>query len=203
MPIKDLITGITRTYGNAVFPFCNFKDRVLELYQKAYRRGFTNPVYGDIAIEKRGDEYTSIIHLYYRLDKEGKVQKFEKEEDYGELEDVPPMIDEVLKRDGKVQIKIENITNLLSARDLSIKRSIRFSDIEGIVDEVANKHELNYSVVTVTLIDELFYTRMILNYTVHGKTKRYQTAYRAVLNYPNDILEQLLDSEDSSVTFEL
>lgn len=203
MPIKDLISGITRTYGNAVFPFCNFKDRVLELYQKAYRKGFTNPVYGDIAIEKRGGEYTSIIHLYYKLDKEGKVQKFEKEEDYGELEDVPPMIDEVLQRDGKVQIKIENITNLLSARDLSIKRSIRFSDIESIVDDVANKHDLNYTSVSVTLIDELFYTRMVLNYTVHGKTKRYQAAYRAILNYPSDILEQLLDSEDSSVSFEL
>ena len=141
--------------------------------------------------------------MYYKLDKEGKVQKFETEEDYGELEDVPPMIDEVLKRDGKVQIKIENITNLLSARDLSIKRSIRFSDIENIVDDVANKHDLNYTSVSVTLIDELFYTRMVLNYTVHGKTKRYQAAYRAILNYPSDILEQLLDSEDSSVSFEL
>lgn len=203
MPLKNIISGITRTYGNAIFPFCNFKDRVLELYQKAYRKGFTNPFYGDIAIEKRGKEYTSIIHLYYKLDKEGKVQKFEIEEDYGELEDVPPMIDEVLKRDGKVQIKIENITNLLSARDLPIKRSIRFSDIESIVDDVANKHDLNYTSVSVTLIDELFYTRMVLNYTVHGKTKRYQAAYRAILNYPSDILEQLLDSEDSSVSFEL
>lgn len=203
MAIRDLITGITRTYGNAVFPFCDFKDRVLELYQTAYRRGFTNPVYGDITLEKRGGEYTTIIHLYYKLAKEGKVQKFEKEEDYGELEDVPPLIDEVLKRDGKVQIKIENITNLLSARDLSIKRSIRFSDIESIVDDVANKHDLTYTSVTVTLIDELFYTRMVLNYTVHGKTKRYQAAYRAILNYPSDILEQLLDSEDSSVSFEL
>lgn len=203
MALKDFISGITRTYENAVFPFCNFKDRVLELYQKAYRKGFTNPVYGDIAIEKRGSEYTSIIHLYYKLDKEGKVQKFETEEDYGELEDVPPMIDEVLKRDGKVQIKIENITNLLSARDLSIKRSIRFSDIESIVDDVADKHDLNYTSVSVTLIDELFYTRMVLNYAVHEKTKRYQAAYRAILNYPNDILEQLLESEDSSVSFEL
>ena len=69
MVLKDLISGISRTYANAVFPFCNFKDRVLELYQKAYRKGFTNPVYGDIAIEKRGSEYTSIIHLYYILDK--------------------------------------------------------------------------------------------------------------------------------------
>ena len=60
-------------------------------------------------------EYTSIIHLYYKLDKEGKVQKFETEEDYGELEDIHPMIADVLKRDGKVQIKIENITNLLSS----------------------------------------------------------------------------------------
>ena len=203
MPLKDLISGITRTYGNAVFPFCNFKDRVLELYQKAYKKGFTNPVYGDIAIEKRGSEYTSIIHLYYKLNKEGKVQKLETEEDYGELEDVPPMIDEVLKRDGKVQIKIENITNLLSARDLSIKRSIRFSDIESIVDDVANKHDLKYTSVSVTLIDELFYTRVVLSYTVHGKTKRYQAAHRAILNYPPDILEQLLDSEDSSVSFEL
>ena len=31
MVLKDLISGISRTYGNAVFPFCNFKDRVLEL----------------------------------------------------------------------------------------------------------------------------------------------------------------------------
>lgn len=203
MTLINLISGITRTYGNAVFPFCNFKDRVLELYQKAYRKGFTNPVYCDIAIEKHGNEYTSIIRLYYKLDKKGKVQKFETEEDYGELEDVPPMIDEVLKRDGKVQIKIENLTNLLSARDLSIKQSIRFSDIESIVDDVANKHYLNYTSVSVTLIDELFYTRMVLNYTVHGKTKRYQSAYRAILNYPSDIWEQLLDSEDSSVSFEL
>lgn len=203
MSLKDLLSGFTRTYGNAVFPFCNFKDRVLELYQKAYRKGFTNPVYGDISIEKRGDEYTSTIHLYYKLNKEGKVQKFETEEDYGELEDVPPIIDDVLKREGKVQIKIENITNLLSARDLSIKRSIKFSDIENIVDDVSNKHGLNYSSVTVTLIDELFYTRMVLIFTVHGKTKRYQAAYRAILKYPDDILEQLLGSEDSSVSFEL
>lgn len=203
MVLKDLISSISRTYGNAVFPFCNFKDRVLELYQKAYRKGFTNPVCGDIAIEKRGSEYTSIIHLYYKLDKEGKVQKFETEEDYGELEDIPPMIADVLKRDGKVQIKIENITNLLSSRDLTIKKSIKFSDIENIVDDVASRHDLTYTSVTVTLIDELFYTRMVLNYTVHGKTKRYQAAYRAILNYPKDILEQLLDSEDSTVSFEL
>lgn len=203
MPLKDFLSGFTRTYGNAVFPFCNFKDRVLELYQKAYKKGFTNPVYGDISIEKRGDGYTSIIHLYYKLNKEGKVQKFETEEDYGELEDVPPIIDDVLKREGKVQIKIENITNLLSARDLSIKRSVKFSDIENVVEHISNKHGLNYSSVNVTLIDELFYTRMVLNYNVHGKTKRYQTAYRAILNYPGDILDQLLNSEDSSVSFEL
>lgn len=203
MSLKDLFSDITRTYGNAVFPFCNFKDRVLELYQKAYRKGFTNPIYGDISIEKCGDEYTSIIHLYFKLNKDGKVQKFETEEAYGEIEDIPPIIKDVLKREGKVQIKIENITNLLSARDLSIKRSIRFSNIEKIVDEVSDKHDLNYSSVTVTLIDELFYTRMVLNYVVHGKVKRYQVAYRAIIDYPSDILEQLLDSEDSSVSFEL
>ena len=203
MPLKDLLSGFTRTYGNAVFPFCNFKDRVLELYQKAYKKGFTNPVYGDISIEKRGDEYTSIIRLYYKLDKDGKLQKFETEEDYGELEDVPPIIDDVLKREGKVQIKIENITNLLSARDLSIRRPIKFSDIENIVVHISDKHELSYSTVNVTLIDELFYTRMVLNFNMHKKTKRYQAAYRAIFDYPGDILEQLLNSEDSSVSFEL
>lgn len=203
MSLKKIISGIARTYENAVFPFCDFKDRVLELYQKAYRKGFTNPVYGDIAIEKNGNEYKSVIRLYYKLDKEDKVQKFETQEDYGELEDVPPMIDKVLKRDGKVQIKIENFTNLLSARDLIVKRSIKFDEIETIANDVANKHELNYSSVSVTLIDELFYTRMILKYTVSGKDKRYQTAYRVIYNYPNDIQEQLLDNEDSSVTFEL
>lgn len=203
MTIKDFLSDITRTYGNAVFPFCNFKDRVLELYQKAYRKGFTNPFYCDIIIEKKDSEYYSIIHLYYKLAKEGKVQKFEKEENYGELEDIPPIIEDVLNRDGKVQIKIENITNLLTARDLTIKHSIKFSDIKKFINELANKYELNYSTATITLVDELFYTRMIISYMVNGNTKRYQTAFRAVLNYPHDILEQLLDSEDSSVTFEL
>lgn len=203
MSLKDIISGITRTYGNAVFPFCNFKDRVLELYQSAYKKGFTNPAYADISIEKQGNEYDSIIRLYYKLDKDGKVQKFEREEHYGELEDVPPMINEVLNRDGKVQIKIENISNLLSSRDLSIKQPIKFTTIENIVDDVAKAHNLNYSSVTVTLIDELFYTRMVLNYVVRGKTRRYQSAYRAILNYPDDVKEQLLDSEDSSISFEL
>ena len=156
--------------------------------------------------ELEKNHYLIIPSCYHSKGMSFKLNEFgmfETEEDYGELEDIPPMIADVLKRDGKVQIKIENITNLLSSRDLTIKKSIKFSDIENIVDDVASRHDLTYTSVTVTLIDELFYTRMVLNYTVHGKTKRYQAAYRAILNYPKDILEQLLDSEDSTVSFEL
>ena len=41
MALKDLISGISRTYGNAVFPFCNFKQYlVIHIEQRLYHMDY-------------------------------------------------------------------------------------------------------------------------------------------------------------------
>jgi len=199
--LKDL----KRTYKNgAFFAFYELKDRVLELYNQAYNKGFSTPAYGDIEIARTNDGYDTIIHLYYKSQNAGKVQKFEKAESYGDLIDIPNLISDALKQKGKIHIKIENFQNLLAARDLAIKDAIQFNEIENFVQNVRVKNNISSDETSLTIIDELFYTRLIICFkTSIGQAKRYQAAFRMIKQYPQDILDELINSENNSVTLDI
>lgn len=199
-----IFDNIIRTYNDASFPFYKLKDRAVELYQTAYNKGFSSPLYGDIKITKVDDGYSTIIRFFYESQNEGKAQKFEKKEHYGDLEDIPTLINDAIKQDGKVQIKLKNIMNLLSAKDLSVKESILFNDIASFVNTVRTKNRIDSTSTSIKIIDELFYTRLIITFTQSNEqTKRFQTAFRMVNKYPQDVWNSILESEDGSVTLKI
>ena len=198
------LDNIIRTYNDASFPFFKLKDRAVELYQTAYNKGFSSPLYGDLEITKVEDGYSTVIRFFYESQTAGKAQKFEKKEHYGDLEDIPTLIANALKQDGKVQIKLKNYMNLLSAKDLNVKESIIFEDIESFVNTVKAKNRIDASSTSIKIIDDLFYTRMIITFThSNGQAQRFQTAFRMIKKYPQDVWNSILESEDGSVTLNI
>lgn len=200
MGLLDLI----RTYKDASFPFYELKERAIEVYQMAYNKGFSNPLYGDLEIVKENDGYSTTIRFFYESSNEGKAQKFEKKEHYGDLEDIPALIANAIKQDGKVQIKLKNFMSLLSSKDLNVKGSIKFSDLESIINDIKIKNHINSCNTSIKIIDELFYTRVIISFTnANGQIKRFQTAYRTISNYPKDVWDEIIESEDGSITLNI
>lgn len=200
MGLRDLL----RTYNNASYPFFQLKDRVVELYQQAYSKGFTTPLYSDLEIVHDDDGYNTTIRFFYDSQNEGKAQKFEKKEFYGELEDIPDFINNVLESEGKVQIKIKNYLNLLAAKDLSVQKVISFDDLGKVAEKFKLANRIDALQTSVKIIDELFYTRVVFTFTQsNGQPRRVQSAFRGIAKYPTDVWDALLNSEDSSVIINL
>ena len=196
MGLRDLI----RTYKDASFPFYQLKERAIEVYQMAYNKGFSNPLSGDLEIVRENDGYSTTIRFFYESSNEGKAQKFEKKEHYGDLEDMPTLIANAIKQDGKVQIKLKNFMSLLSSKDLNVKGNIEFDDLDSFINEIKIRNHINSCDTSIKIIDELFYTRVVVSFTnSSGQVKRFQTAFRRINNYPTDVWNEIVESEDGSI----
>lgn len=190
---KNCLEAFAEAYKYAEFDFYKIKTEVINLLKVANGRGYSIPMYCEVAIDVVNKHHTDVlIQLIYN--KDGKYIRFKKSLDLGVLVNIPLVVKNRLDQDSKVTFKIEDIQGLYVIGENDIKTSVEYKALEtfkftNISEEPTQK--------ILTIKDDLFYYIVECTCVFDGGRKETRKKYYAeIQNLPSEIIDKIITSDD-------
>ena len=169
-------------YAN--YDFYKLKKEILSLIKRGREQGLDNPDYCKLTVKNSslGRDYPVFIDLYYKKNNDEAIH-LPQELLIGTFVTIPTGIKQALTRDGFVEIRINNLTELSISSSEEVSKPIKF---ESILSFSSSKEPLTSREVTIK--DEIFAYRVIYRYdTPSKKEQKKVVTYADIIGIPTDV----------------
>ena len=192
--IKDAFDAFQVAYKYAELDFYKLRSEVISLLDKARTKGYGNPDYCEITINVVNSFETDVtIQSFYRKEN-GRFYRFKKDLDLGKLTNIPYVVNNRLRSDKEVSIRLTDFQTLYSVREEEINPSGDFNRLHIFTFKDAKSSPIRKE---MSIKDELFYYVVKCTYVYENGERETRTKYYGtIINLPQDIIDRI-ESDDN------
>lgn len=194
--LSEIIEEFSSAYKYAEYDFYELISDMTVLLENANAKGYDNPDICSLTINVANKLMTTVtIDAYYKKEN-GKYQKFSKKLEIGTLTNVPANVNNRLKTEKEIVVKLTDINSFKSIKLSDIIPIIQFDNLCNfkLEDAVAvpDKKELH-------ITDNLFYYKVVLVYKYQDGKKDTKIKYFGnIAMLPSEIIDKISSSDDHS-----
>ncbi len=180
--------------------FHELESHLADFIKENYKNGFSNPAYVEVELQKQDHadrKYSLYLKVYYKSNIPEKAILREHSEDFYDILEMPEAYNKVIKNQGSVKFRVDDIIAVLSYKPDFVK-PIQFRELGDFVNTLSYRSKITGK--TVTIFDKVFRKQVKFQFKTIEGIKTIIRNYSDILSIPVDI-SQTLD-KDGIVTYQ-
>lgn len=196
--LKECLDAFQVAYKYAELDFFKLRGEITSLLDKARAKGYGNPDYCEMNIQIKSSFETDVTIQSFYKGNNGKYYRFKKNLDLGKLTNIPHIINNRIKNEKEVTIKLTDFQNLYTIGDDEITPIGDFKRLHIFTFKDAKGTPTSKEML---IKDELFYYMVKCSYIYDNGEKETRIKYYGTIqNLPQDIIDKInYDSEKECI----